>query len=547
MASSPRDIELLRSQIEAAAEADGTADQAAMFARMLDDLRTTVETLRVAEEELQAQHDELGRARAAIEAEQRRYRDLFERAPDAYVVTDERGKVVQANAAARRLLNVSQRALVGKALAAYVESQDRFAFQKRVAELVADDEACELQFRVVARSGAPADIAATVAASREADGSWLLRWLLRDVTVRVREEAEVRARTAELERRVRRRTRELSVERDRLRLLFERLHQGVVTFNRDLAVGFANHELREILATPRLRPGDQLPDVWGQTSLRALARQLHGRGAEPLEVVIDDGSRTLLVVGLPALALGEAVLVVTDVTARERRDRAERAFVTNAAHELQTPLTAISSAVEVLQDGAKRDPEQLDRFLGHIDREAARLRRLARALLQLARAQTGVEPPRRDRLDVLPLLRQVAAGVQPVPGVSVRVECPARLRVLANRELMEQAVTNLAGNAAKYTPAGEITLAAARLEDGRVAIEVRDTGRGIDVNDQHRMLERFYRGDLSGVHDWSGFGLGLPIVAETAKTIGAELEIESTPGVGTTARLILPSRRGEAA
>ena len=129
----------------------------------------------------------------------------------------------------------------------------------------------------------------------------------------------------------------------------------------------------------------------------------------------------------------------------------------------------------------------------------------------------------------------------------MRLDCPPRLRVLANRELTEQALTNLAVNAAKYTLAGEITLSARRLDDGRVAIEVCDTGRGIAAEDQRRMLERFYRGDLSGVHDWSGFGLGLPIVVETVKTIGGELEIESTPGAGTTARVILPDQRTPAA
>ena len=418
------------------------------------------------------------RARATADGERERYRDLFDSAPDAYVVTDGRGEILEANRAAARLLNSPHHLVIGRPLESYVVSSDRSTFRTRVAEFEASDEPHEWEFRVGLRRGAFRDVAATVATSRDA-GETVLRWLLRDISVRRQAEAEVRALAATLERRVRNRTRELSVERDRLRLLFERLNQGVITVNRQLRVGFANHEIRAILGTAHLRAGDELPDVWGATSLRALARQLHERGAQPVETLIDDGQRALLVAGLPARGLGEAVLVVTDVTERERRDRAERAFVTNAAHELQTPLTAISSAVEVLQDGAKTDPEQLDHFLGHIEREASRLRRLAHALMTLARVQTGVEPPRPEPIDVAELLDAVALGLQPAEGVMVSVDCPREIVVLANRDLAEQAVVNLAGNAAKYTKTGTIVLSASRLDGDRIAIDVVDTGRGI--------------------------------------------------------------------
>ncbi len=75
------------------------------------------------------------------------------------------------------------------------------------------------------------------------------------------------------------------------------------------------------------------------------------------------------------------LIVLDDLTEQERRELAEREFVTNAAHELRTPLTTIIGAVEVLQAGAKDDADERDRFLAHIEREAARLARLARALL----------------------------------------------------------------------------------------------------------------------------------------------------------------------
>src|SRR5207302_6082312 len=122
-----------------------------------------------------------------------------------------------------------------------------------------------------------------------------------------------------------------------------------------------------------------------------------------------DEERALALVGIPAQPEGDTVLIVLDdLSEEERRELAEREFVTNAAHELRTPLTTIIGAVEVLQAGAKEHPAERDRFLAHIEREAARLARLAHALLSLARAHAGEEHPRLEPTLLEPLLREVA-------------------------------------------------------------------------------------------------------------------------------------------
>ena len=102
----------------------------------------------------------------------------------------------------------------------------------------------------------------------------------------------------------------------------------------------------------------------------------------------------------------------------------EKDFVKNAAHELRTPVSAISSAIEVLQDGAKNDPEARDRFLGHIEQATARLERLLDAVLVLARAQTGEEQPALSTVPLEPVLRQVFDGITPHAGVSLEIEAP---------------------------------------------------------------------------------------------------------------------------
>jgi signal transduction histidine kinase/HAMP domain-containing protein len=333
----------------------------------------------------------------------------------------------------------------------------------------------------------------------------------------------------------------LASDRDRLGQLLERLRDGVVTVDRDLHVEFANGAARRALGISELDGPTVLPDPWEELDLQALASGLFRDHAQIAQArVTPTGEETYDVVGIPAGDVGEsAVLVVRDVSEQERRERAEREFVTNAAHELRTPLAAISSAVEVLQSGAKEIPDDRDRFLDHIEREAHRLGRLARALLVLARAQTNQEQPRREPVPLKPILDDVSAGLQVGENVSVEVSCPPELAALSDPDLVEQTIVNLAANAAKHTEAGTISLAAREGHGSRVVIEIRDTGSGIPSREQERVFDRFFRGDDAG--EGEGFGLGLAIVRQSVRALGGKVSIRSRAGVGTTVEVMLPS------
>jgi signal transduction histidine kinase/HAMP domain-containing protein len=342
-----------------------------------------------------------------------------------------------------------------------------------------------------------------------------------------------------MRRQLRRSFRRLEAERDRLRLLLERLHEGVLTIDQDLVVHFANTEARRILGG-RLREGDELPEPWQAFGLRDFAQGLFDERATVTQVhVTPDEQHAYGLVGIPSQPDTDwALLVVDDLTEQERRELAEREFVSNAAHELRTPLTTIIGAVEVLQAGAKEDPAERDRFLGHIEREAGRLARLARAMLTLARAHSGQEQPRIEAVELAPLLREVAAGLQPHAGVAIDVEVADGLSVQANRDLLEQAVRNLGENAAKHTARGSVVLRAYR-DGSAVTVEVEDSGPGISREVQRHVFDRFYRGE----RDAHGFGLGLAIVRESVRTLGARIELDSSPGEGTVFRILLTSAR----
>ena len=329
---------------------------------------------------------------------------------------------------------------------------------------------------------------------------------------------------------------------DSLSDVFERLQQGIVVIDRTLRVAVANSAARRLLASP-LAVGTRLP-ARTDFDLREIAAKAF-LARDVVELAVDHGRKAYRIASIPPEGPDDAaVLVITDLTDQERRDRVERDFVAYASHELRTPLATISGAIEILQSGAKEIPDARDRFLRHIEREVTRLGRLVAALLVLARVQAGHELPGVTPVRVRPILEEAAARLKVVPSVDVVVACPPQLAVVAHRDLLLEIVGNLGVNAAKYTDAGRIVFAAL-AHDEVVAIEIRDTGRGIPVEAQDMLFERFFRADD---RTSDGFGLGLAIVREAATALGGSVEFESAPQRGTTVRVVLPlATEGDAA
>jgi PAS domain S-box-containing protein len=191
--------------MQASAEGEPT-----VYPQTVEELQTALEELHVAEEELRHQNEELLATRHAVEVERLRYQELFELAPDAYLLTDTRGTILEANRAAGALLNVPPESLVRKLLVRFLELEHRRGYREWLSRLPEADgiHAWELRLRPYHRE--PLDIAVTVAIIRNAkDEPRDLHWLLRDISPRKRAEEQLQTLHAELEERVRERTRQL--------------------------------------------------------------------------------------------------------------------------------------------------------------------------------------------------------------------------------------------------------------------------------------------------------------------------------------------------
>ena len=483
-----------------------------------------LEQPRVAHHELGLpEEEELQALRDLLQRERERYAALFELAPVGYLITNSDGVILELNRAAAEQLGRDLRFLRGKPLAALVGPERRASFRALLRE-AAQGARWQDEVPFVRTDGGRARFLV------QAQGPGVghdqhIRWSLADLAP-ASPTADGPALAAVQ-----------TLHRHRLSALLDRLQHAVVAVSSSLHVTYANSAAVDLLGGGRTLVGTTLVDPWPEYSLCTVAASMFEHRAEPAEerVTLDGGQRTYDLLALPPDASGDAVLVITDETVDERRQRAEREFVANAAHQLRTPVSAIASAIEVLQGGAKEDPAARDRFLAHLDRQCSRLVRLTRSLLLLARAQALAELPAVEVVPLRPVLDGVVGGLRPGSGVQVRVDCAFDLAVLANRDLLEQAIGNLAENAAKYTVEGEIVLCA---EPGgnQVRIVVRDTGPGADLPSDGS-FRRFYRGPAA---QGEGFGLGLAIAAEAVRALRGELEIDSNDA-GTRAVVTLPA------
>jgi PAS domain S-box-containing protein len=239
------------------------------------------------------------------------------------------------------------------------------------------------------------------------------------------------------------------------------------------------------------------------------------------------------------------VTVFRDVTKEVEADRAKSEFVSTVSHELRTPMTAIKGYTDLLHAGAAGsiNPEQ-KRFLTTIKSNTDRLTALINDLLDISRMETGrirFEPRPLQVGDVIADVVNALAGQAEENQQNLTYEVAAGLPdVLGDRDRLNQVLTNLVGNAVRYTPeGGDIEVQAYAVEKA-VRVDVRDTGIGIDPEDMAHIFERFYRADHPLVQEKRGTGLGLSIVKMFIEMHGGRIWVESEPSQGSTFTFILP-------
>ena len=336
---------------------------------------------------------------------------------------------------------------------------------------------------------------------------------------------------------------QLQEERSRFAAAVNGIGEGILVSNRKRRIVLYNPAIVRMFPDETLESNSSL-DKWKNKEISAIFKQAIKRGVpcstelsvqEPLQ-------RSWRVSCAPITSrkgkIRAVAAVFHDITELERVDQMRRDFVINVSHELRTPLASIAGYAETLLDGAIHDKQNNRRFVRILWRNAQRLAQLTSDLMTLSQIEVKAREFEFQSQSVDQLLGLAAEAIRPtLERKSLQLEVhPVRsgLTLDCDASAVQQILSNLLDNAAKYTPErGRIALGILERES-KLDIYVRDTGIGIAEEHIPRVFERFYRVDKARSRELGGTGLGLAIVKHLVQAHKGAVWVESEFGAGTT-------------
>ncbi|HEV2437171.1 MAG TPA: ATP-binding protein [Verrucomicrobiae bacterium] len=335
-------------------------------------------------------------------------------------------------------------------------------------------------------------------------------------------------------------------------VLFNSMLEGLLLLDRHRRIYLANRAFKNLFGLKTELRGKTIMEALRVHELAALVERVEKDGQVfDYELKLPELSERWLQVNAAAISnsTGEregTILVFHDLTRLKQLERTREEFVANVSHELRTPLSLIKGYVETLLDGARNNPEVVERFLKIIERNTQRLDLLIQDLLTISALESG-----RVKLDLQPVkLRPLVEKV--FTDLKTRAEEKDMklvnqlndLAALADAHRLEQVFANLVDNAIKYgRPQGTVTVGGGKIAAGKIEIFVRDDGPGIPPEALGRVFERFYRADKARSREQGGTGLGLSIVKHIVQNHDGEVWAESEPGKGAVFFFTLPEEK----
>jgi two-component system phosphate regulon sensor histidine kinase PhoR len=334
-------------------------------------------------------------------------------------------------------------------------------------------------------------------------------------------------------------------ERQRLSAVLENMGDGVVIVDGAGIVQLVNSAAERMLGISGASVNRSLAQLTRHHEVVSLWQRCRADGQEQAGIVQVDRPGTALQVIVTPMgdqASPSYLLMLQDLTRLRQLETMRRDLTSNMSHELRTPITSLKVLAETLRDGALDDPPAARRFVERINTEVDAIAQMVDELLELTRIESGQAPvqlaPATVAEIVLPVIERLGEQAQRA-GLELRAELPEDLpQVLADLPRIQQALTNLAHNAVKFTPPGGSVVVAAKAQENQVLFSVRDTGIGIPPEMLTRIFERFYRADRA--RTGQGTGLGLAIAKHLVQAHGGHIWAASREGVGSTFFFTLP-------
>lgn len=345
---------------------------------------------------------------------------------------------------------------------------------------------------------------------------------------------------------IKRQMEKLRQSREEFNIITKNMSEGLIIIDKDTEILTYNRSATEMLGggDGRQIEGSVLKLNRSEPFRKAVSEALEGNNSQ---VYLTEGEATYEIISNPVREEEEvtgAIIIVMDVTEREKGEKLRREFTSNVSHELKTPLTSIYGVSDMLASGLVKS-EDVAGFAGTIKEESSRLISLIDDIIKLSRLDESTVPQETEIIDVCGCARDVVSRLSGKAAEN-NIELyfngePSE--IIGVQHILDEIIYNICENAIKYNRPGGFVKVSVRNEGSESLITVADNGIGIPKADRERVFERFYRVDKSHSKQIGGTGLGLSIVKHGVIYLGGKINLESEEGVGTVITVGFPRAR----
>ncbi|WP_323260883.1 PAS domain S-box protein [Pseudanabaena galeata] len=571
-------------------------DMQVQDASCLSLLLDTYEELQLHIEELKTIEEELRLRNIDLENIQYQYQDLFDFAPDGYLVTDRLGVISSANVAICNFLAISQEQLCGKSLVMYVEPSDQTLFHNKLCGDFSDCEKLTWEMSLKRAHDYYCPVEVSVSKTRLSDNGTTLRWLVRDISDRRQAQQALQELNQSLETTIEQRTNELWQVNKLQRTILDSTEYSIITTDLNGLIQVFNHGAEQMFGysmgeivgqfTPEIFHDAQELVERAITVSAELDQDINGlaifttkaslgiTSEEEWTGIRKDGSRFPLSLSISALRDEKEQIIgflgiSKDISDRKKAEALLQTtnqellratilkdeFLANMSHELRTPLNAILGITESLSDETFGPLQEKQKsMLKVVENSGNHLLELINDILDLAKIEANemtLDCQSSNIKDIcqssMMFVRQMA--IQKNLQLDLR-GAPSELETSLDERRIRQVLINLLSNAIKFTPSGgKITLEYAlsisneNSPQAWVSLAVIDTGIGITSDNLQKLFQPFIQIDSPLNRQYDGTGLGLALVKKIVELHGGYVSATSELGVGSRFAIALPYSR----
>jgi two-component system phosphate regulon sensor histidine kinase PhoR len=347
------------------------------------------------------------------------------------------------------------------------------------------------------------------------------------------------------QRKIRKQSDELHQKKKEFETVTNGMAEGIVLLNSERIILSINPAAKRLFGADDSCIGKYILSVNRNLELQSLL--LKAGDGHHAEMVMELGDSKYQLDASPVISDGQVsgtVLLMQDVTEKEKSEQMRREFTANVSHELKTPLHTISGCAELMANGIVKQAD-ISKFSTQIYTEAQRMIHLVEDIIRLSHLDEGSIDTKREETDLYILAQETIKILSAeADGAHIQMNLEGeKAPVYGIPALLQGIIYNLCDNAIKYNRDGGSVTVEVKNEEQQVRLSVVDTGIGIPVEHQERIFERFYRVDKSHSKEIGGTGLGLSIVKHAAKLHDATIDVQSVVDGGTTITVTFPKGR----